>query len=268
MLRLGVSASRISCFGTALNAQLRGIKVHRHTGRARYKSVLKSRRNFTGDWQLSQGANFERHQTDGHELEAFENFTRYMYDARNEHSAELSTASLADLPPMERFNQLIPLVAQRWKSDKKLSDNQRLKATLSLCECFGDYAELTGLTLADMTEDHQREFAQASEATLAYAERAVRLNDDAPAAVLRLAEIADVLREKLLRERCLATARGLANGLDRKVGQDVPVGLPERGYKPKDYYETDAFLLNPKWIKDQRQGRRPADRYPSTNLPA
>lgn len=206
------------------DGQRRGIKVHRYYARIRKNGKTKWAR-FSQDWNMKPGAPPETFEMVAHEKEAFEKFSRYAHDSREDASLVLSTPNMDMLPPMERFNQLIPRLAKAMKLKAASDSPAKMKATLQLCDCFDEYSRLSGLALDEMSDAHQREFAQAAEGLLAYCRLSNKhvSHQGAPAAALRLADVADQLRCTDLRDRALAQARVLATGLDAR--DDVPVRL-------------------------------------------
>jgi len=189
--------------------------VHRYYARIR-KGGNRKWRWKSQDWVARPGAPAETFEMQAHEREAFEKFSRYMYDAREDDSLVLSTPDIKSLPAMERFNQLIPRMAKALRVRSKDDSANKMKMTLELCECFEEYSQLSGMALDEMPEEHQREFAQAAEAVMSYARASHRhmSHRGAPAACLRLADVADQLRCVDLRDRAMAQARVLATQMD------------------------------------------------------
>lgn len=221
----------------APSTQVREIRTTRDRGRIRKRRDKKRRHVYSNNWQLQfDPSATELHKIDGHELDAYEAFGKYADDARVDPSLLLHTAKLSDLPPLERYNQLIPIMGRQMEVRHSVDAHTKVRLLLQMCETFEDYSETTGLAFEDMPTDHQEAFTDAATGLLMHADLAYRKvrNDGAAAAVLRLADIADSLGQRLLRDRCLAQCRGMVAGVERGYDRDVPVSEPpleDAGYQ-------------------------------------
>lgn len=241
---------------------LRNLHQYRH---ARHKSLVKERRRFSRNWYLQAGNNYEFSETKGHEREAFENFGVYRNDSDNDHYV-LSTADLKLLPAEQRLDAIHMLMEDRWKVKDGNKSFDKTKMVLMALECFAEMRELNRIPcFAEMEEADQDQFLQFADSCRMMASRCSHAHPDAVAAMIRAAEICDVLEAREKRDEILESAEKMTHALGRSLayereGEEIRLPKPtfeENGHLISKRNDEEIQRLYPNLRLDKPKPRNP-----------
>lgn len=232
MRRCGASVTGLAA-GLLATAQIREIKAH-NSKTVRYKRLVKDRIHYSRSWTVGFSEhNWEKHTVDAHEKESFENFKVYKYDSRKQPALTLWTTEIKKLPPIERYNALIPAVAERWKVVAAGAEYEKMKMGLEVLECFEDLARTLNITAAELTGEHADLYSSFVESTMSFAAKAhAQGHENSVLGMMRVAQVADALRDTPTRVRALQQARHFADTMDSvgpfKAAEPLPPVKPDK----------------------------------------
>lgn len=129
-------SSASSCVAPLLVESQRQIRNQHNYRKERNYRLLNQRHRYSRSWEQRPSNQSEMKESFGHELEAFDNFGEYHYDARVDPALELCTQDLRLLDPRRRYNVLTESLKQRGKVKDGRAIMDRIRMTVMAAECF------------------------------------------------------------------------------------------------------------------------------------
>lgn len=200
---------------STLQESFRFIRKQHNYRHERYHTYLKSRRMFGRSWDLQWG-NLEKHVTTGHELEAFDNFAKYVSDAREQPNFELATRDLKLLEPIERHGLILGMIEKRKRVKDGRGLMQQLRLTVLACECFEDLCSKHTCQISELRDEDQYHFKCAVLETIRLVKETVHEHPDAIAGGMRVVQLcAKVGVKEEERRSMLNSLRGFVEEMDK-----------------------------------------------------
>eukprot|EP00760_Papus_ankaliazontas_P009279 PhM_4_TR13991/c0_g1_i1/m.55907 len=195
------------------------IRNHARRKRGRWKSVSKSRNDPKHYWQ-AVGQNHETYECEGHELEAFTNFVTYKFNKENSPTL-LYTDKLGELPPRNRLDAVMDLVADEWRNKDGGRNMRKLQLSMSVIQCVEDICTTDKVPLQQLSPYLIEVFDDAVNATCVMAQRLHTMHPDAGASPLFAAAVCDRVGAKDLRDRCFSAAQLVINEMGSSSDDDA-----------------------------------------------
>jgi hypothetical protein len=201
--------------GATQQESFRFLRKQHNYRHERYYTYLKSRRMFGRSWDLQWG-NLEKHVTSGHELEAFDNFAKYISDAREEPNFELATRDLKLLDPIARHGVILGMIEKRKRVKDGRGLMQQLRLTVLACECFEDLCKQHKCQMSELRDEDQYHFKCAVLETIRLVKETVHEHPDAIAGGMRVVQLcANVGVKEEERRSILNSLRGFVEEMDK-----------------------------------------------------
>jgi len=187
--------------------------------RSRWKSITVDRKHYNRAWTLRAGNSYDLFEKNGHELESFENFGVYRYDARVQ-KGNVPVGNEKVLPPLARLDALFQRMRRQSAMNNRLA---QMKTALDALECFEDNAlAAKGVPFTSLTEEQKMYYRDCFETVLASAERCIHVHPDAVAGMIRAATVADACGDAKRRVHALARAKSAATRLGERRCEHRP----------------------------------------------
>ena len=212
------AAATTTLVASSLSDTQRAIRHHHQYRQERNNKLLNQRHRYSRTWALTHGQN-ENKTTTGHELEAFENFARYRFDAREEPTLDLATNDLNLLAPRERF---VAITGMLERKGMVANDGEgvmsRIRLTVLAAECFEELCHDEDKTIDELGRDDQYMLRNCMRQVLNLVQRARHDHPDAIAAAMRCVQIATNVRDDEERRFLISRTRTFVNEM-----QDGPM---------------------------------------------